>query len=207
MNSLQLYFITSHFESLAASERTRLQQYEELLEVTRDIPTCIVLADFNHSSYTELKSLVGQGLKPPYAAAIFKDSIWTDACQKSSSQAKDPLRDNATFGELYPFFEGSRRKERRKPRRLDLMLVKGDSWRLIKYWTDGHKPIQVDRREKPRKSEDSKSTEQQKTQKVKLRCQQGRGGNTCKLCGMKARETRLTIKYSCIRPLGGHGHI
>lgn len=153
---------------------------------------CVVLADFNHSSYTELRRLVGQNNKPPYAAAIFKDSLL--ASNGPSSQAVDPLRDNATFGELYPFFEGSRRKERRKPRRLDLILTKGDNLRLVKHWTDGHKPIQVDRREKSRRGEEAKNEERQKTQKVKLRCQQGRGGNTCEQHTLKTSKPTLIIE-------------
>lgn len=181
--------MTSHFESLAASAKTRVHQYNQLLDSTKGLQSCVILADFNHSAYEELKFLVKTQKHlslneiPPFTDCGHPAAIQRGLSQASSSSSADPLRDNATFGLLYPFYEGSRRKEKRKPRRLDLVLVKGDEIQLVRQWTDGHIPIQVDRRE--RSSKEVKEDEV-KTQKVKLRCQQGKGGNTCEFVALSA---------------------
>ncbi|KAK9899059.1 Endonuclease/exonuclease/phosphatase [Cystobasidium minutum MCA 4210] len=176
-----IHFVTSHFESLASSERTRLHQYEKTSALLKDVPTAIILADFNHSSYGELKSLVGPVRPPASASGLFTDCAVvnheTTKSQTSKPSTLDPLRDYATFGELYPFFEGSRRREKRKPRRLDIVLARGDNLKLVKLWTDGSKPVQIDKRDRPHNVVKDSQAAKQKSYKVKLRCQQGKGGN------------------------------
>lgn len=155
------------------------------MAVLKDLPKSIVLADFNHSSYGELKALVGPAKPPASASGLFVDcavTIRNEATSPSPSKttiSTDLLRDNATFGELYPYFEGSRRREKRKPRRLDIILARGDNLKLVKLWTDGQKAIQIDKRDRPQKEDKGSQKSEQKSHKVKLRCQQGKGGHLC----------------------------
>lgn len=171
------------------------------MAVLKDVSKSIVLADFNHSSYGELKALVGPAKPPASATGLFVDcavTIRNGSTSQNPSSATDSidlLRDNATFGELYPFFEGSRRKEKRKPRRLDVILARGDNLKLVKLWTDGHKAIQIDKRDRPRKEDNGAAKSEQRSHKVKLRCQQGKGGHLCKklpLLDWLSKGRRLT---------------
>lgn len=158
------------------------------MQVMQTQASSVLMGDFNHSTYEELSGLVGnphseQPSDPLYQDVGFSKSISQGGASTSRSDKRsrqDPLRDNATFGELYPYFPGSRRKEKRKPRRLDLILVKGDDLTFGSYWTEGDKPIAVERIEKPaRVDERSVPLKSSKKHKVRLKCKEGKNGHCC----------------------------
>lgn len=109
----------------------------------------------------------------------------------------DLFRDRPTFGELYPYFKGSRR-ERRKPRRIDLILsADADAWslQLEQAWLVGDSPLSVKKRVKTPKGplKGGEGTERRrqpvvKTKTVNLRCQEGKGGYLCEQKGVANRS-------------------
>lgn len=167
-SGLQMRIATSHFESLAPNEAIRTSQYREtashLLDISDEPPPCICIGDFNHASYSELAPLVGCA-----GPGLFKDV----------GTSSEPFRANATFGELYPFFDGSR--ERRKPRRIDLVLV-GPGLEATDTWTDGGDAIQTEKSRRPKPDEAGGKKRRERPKKTKLRCKEGKGGYCCE-CG------------------------
>lgn len=135
--------VTSHFESLAGNASIRRQQYMQVLEWEPGI----LLGDFNHTSDLELQ---------PFA------------------EYRDTTADSgATFGELYPWYEGSR--DRRKPKRLDLVLAKG--FTPLECGVLGDKALD------------------------RLRCRQGKGGHCCEslicLCDLADAPSRCVRSPGC----------
>lgn len=171
----KLRIATSHFESMSANSSTRVRQYTDMSQRARieaDNPT-ILLGDFNHSSYTELSTLLGHGSM---------QGAYVDACQpkRPSSGALSSealLRHQPTFGELYPFFPGSR--ERRRGRRLDLILHSPATFELLEAWTDGGQPLRTSQPKRSRKGGQSATNEARPPRNVKLRCTEGKGGHCC----------------------------
>jgi len=189
---------TSHFESLSASASVRKAQYRHALEVLSGDAyvtdaasksvlrpmSSLLLGDFNHASYTELDALVGNSHRP----GAYIDATLPTPHGGNPRTPEWQFRQNPTFGDLFPFFEHS--KDKRKPRRIDLILTQRDRFEVARTWTDGDRPLKVDkRRREERRPPDSEkpssrgpsngrpsSVTKDKTQKVKLRCREGKNG-------------------------------
>jgi hypothetical protein len=184
--STQLTFASSHFESMASNASIRKLQFEEVLHLLDPLSSCVIMADFNHSSYNELQSFFEIPNAFPESPSTFRDVTLETPLQatapgssKQSVPALDPLRDMPTWGSLFPYYEGSKRREKRKPRRLDLILVRGPALRLSRYWTDGDKPIQVERNVKPHKPMAKSAKGKPNGQRVRLRYNRGKSGYCC----------------------------
>ena len=117
----RLRILASQFDSnvrhTGSAANVRAEQYADaraiLVPPDATMPTVeALLIDANHSQYDETQP--------------FRDAAFVDAYEVVHPHvARDPFRADATFGQLVPFFDRAPRHQTRKPRRVDLALVRG----------------------------------------------------------------------------------
>ena len=177
---IQTRFTTSHFESLADNAHIRRQQFSVVASLLEDGRPLVMLGDCNHSTYGELDGLVAaSNFGTP---ACFVD---VQASRNSPSTPEQLLRHQPTFGELYPYFAGSR--EKRKARRSDLILHSREHFSALQCWTDGAKAIEQ-APQKHRRGDNAHGQGENQQRPRKLRCAQGKGGFACELKRKSPRD-------------------
>ena len=154
-----------------------MSQYKEAMQFLSGHPAAILLGDFNHAAYSEIACLVGSYTSPGH---FIDATLPRPSDQVSLKNSEWPFRQAPTFGTLYPFFVGSR--ERRKARRLDLILASAGRFDVTESWTEGDRAIEVERKQPKKKKKGARpdaGKQRRKPKMVKLKCREGLGGYCC----------------------------
>lgn len=189
---------------MSENASTRVRQYRESSDYLERYSSAhsgsILLGDFNHTSYSELDAFFGRTRSHSAAPPT---SSYEDLAHPGKDKDGDSLRDGPTFGSLYPFFPNS--NERRKPRRIDLILGSRGAFQLLSTRTEGGRPVEVERKEKRKTTQQDGQTggqpgsttvqsdgggKSKKRKKMKLRCQEGKGGYLVGGCRASISEAK-----------------